>query len=100
MSAIYKLTKDCPKEEIFRLASQLWRAVISVPANIAEGFKRATIPDKLSHLNVDQGSLEEVQYYLILSCDLEYAATFVQKEDLEETSRLLGFHMKQLRRKR
>ena len=98
--AIYKLTKNFPKEEIFGLTSQFRRAAVSVPANIAEGFKRATIPDKLRHLNIAQASLEEVRYYLILSHDLDYSETLDQREGLEETSRLLEAYMKPLRKKR
>ena len=97
---IYKLTKTYPKNEMFGLTSQLRRAAVSVPANIVEGFKRATVPDKLRHYNIAQGSLEEVRYYLILSQDLEYAETSELMEDLEEVSRLLGAFMKSLRRKK
>ena len=98
--AIYKLTKDFPKEEIFGLTSQFRRAAVSVAANIAEGFKRATIPDKLRHLNVAQGSLEEVRYYLILSHDLEYGDTVDLREDSGEVSRILEGYMKTMKKKK
>ena len=96
---IYKITKTYPKNEMFGLTSQLRRAAVSVPANIVEGFKRATIPDKLRHYNIAQGSLEEVRYYLILSQDLEYAQTIDLMEDLEGVSRLLEAFMKSLKNK-
>ena len=97
---IYKLTKTYPKHEMFGLTSQLRRAAISVPANLAEGFKRVTLPDKLRFYNIAQGSLEEVRYYLILSQDLEYAQTTQLMEALEEVSRLLEAFMKSLKRKK
>jgi len=70
--AIYKESNLFPKEELFSLTSQLRRAVISVPANIAEGFKRPGIKDKLRFYNIAQSSLEEVKYFLILSKDLGF----------------------------
>jgi four helix bundle protein len=97
---IYKLSKTYPKNEIFGLTSQLRRAAISVPANIAEGFKRVTLADKLRFYNIAQGSLEEVRYYLILSQDLGYAQTIELMKDLEEVSRLLESFMKSLKRKK
>ena len=98
--AIYKLTKDFPKEEVFGLTSQFRRAAVSVAANIAEGFKRVTIPDKLRQLNIAQGSLEEVRYYLILSHDLEYGYTFDLREDSREVSRILEGYTKTLKKKK
>jgi len=48
------------------------RAAVSVPANIAEGFKRKGIKDKINFYNISQGSLSELQYYIILVRDLGY----------------------------
>ncbi|WP_080058993.1 four helix bundle protein [Spirosoma aerolatum] len=53
---IYKLTKHFPKEELFRLTSQLRRSAVSVPGNIAEGYRKRTIPDKAKFLNTAQGA--------------------------------------------
>ena len=86
---IYRLSKGFPRDEMFGLSSQLRRAAVSVPANLAEGFKRLTVPDKLRFFNMAQASLEEVRYYLILVHDLEYGDTFGLKEDLAEVSRML-----------
>ena len=96
---IYKLSKVFPKDEIFGLTAQLRRAAVSVPANISEGFKRATVPDKLRYFNISQSSLEEVRYYLILTHDLEYANTQSLKQDLEEVSRMLEAYMASLKKK-
>lgn len=67
---VYRLTKDFPKEEIYGITSQIRRASISISANIAEGYKRATRKDKARFLNISEGSLEEVRYFSILAKDL------------------------------
>ena len=69
---IYYITRDFPSEEKFGLISQMRRSAVSIPANIAEGFKKRTLRDKSNFYNIAQGSLEEVHYYLILSRDLRY----------------------------
>ena len=86
---IYRLSKGFPKDEMFGLTSQIRRAAVSVAANIAEGFKRVTVPDKLRFFNMAQASLEEVRYYLILVRDLEYGNTLRLRDALEEVSRML-----------
>ena len=96
---IYRLSKTFPKDELFGPTSQLRRAAVSVPANVVEGFKRATIRDKLRYLNIAQGSLEEVRYYLILCHDLGYGDTHDLMGDLEEVSRILEAYMKSLKKK-
>ena len=69
--ATYSLTASFPRCEIYCLTSQMRRASISVPANIAEGFKKRGVSDKTRFLNFAQGSLEEYRYYLILIQDLD-----------------------------
>src|SRR5205823_2527456 len=61
-----------PRSETYGLVSQLRRAAVSIPANIAEGFRRKGNPDKVRMLNIAQGSIEECRYYLILAEDLNY----------------------------
>ena len=60
---IYKITKCFPKEEMYGLTSQMWRASVSIPANIAEGFKKKGKADKLRFYNIAQGSIEEMKYF-------------------------------------
>ncbi|GJQ57924.1 MAG: hypothetical protein SCALA701_07250 [Candidatus Scalindua sp.] len=62
--SIYRFSKDFPKSEMYGLTSQIRRAAISVPANIAEGFKKRGKADKCRFMNIAQGSLEECRYYL------------------------------------
>ena len=87
--AVYKLTRCFPNEETYGLTSQMRRAVTSVAANIAEGFKKKGKADKCRLMNVSQGSLEESRYYLILSQDLGYGDTSGIMLHLEEVSQLL-----------
>jgi four helix bundle protein len=86
---IYDLTSNFPRAEAFGLTTQLKRAAVSVPANIAEGFKKRGKADKARLLNIAQGSLEEARYYLILGRDLGYYRDQTIFEQLEEVSRLL-----------
>lgn len=91
---IYKISQSFPKEELFGLTSQIRRSIVSVPANIAEGFKRKGIKDKLKFYNIAQASLEESRYYLILIDDLKIAKTSKLKDDLEEISKMLNSYCK------
>ena len=87
--ATYLLTSSFPSSEIYCLTSQMRRAAISIPANIAEGFKKRGPSDKMRFLNIAQGSLEECRYYLILVQDLGYGSTVEMEVPLEEVSKLL-----------
>jgi four helix bundle protein len=90
---VYSLTRGFPKEETYGLTSQLRRSAVSIPANIAEGFKKKGRNDKLRFLNISQGSLEESRYYLILARDLHYGETTLAMEQLEEVNRILEGYM-------
>jgi four helix bundle protein len=87
---VYSLTKQFPKEELFGLTSQFRRAAISIPANVAEGYSKKGVKDKMRFLNIAQGSLSECQYYLRLTKDLKYADVTQLDVDLEEVSKLLN----------
>jgi four helix bundle protein len=99
--SIYSHTKSFPKEEVYGLTSQFRRAAISVPANIAEGFKKESKADKLRFLNIAQGSLEECRYYFRLAFDLGYLSTeaLTVQEMIEQVSKLLYGYMKGIRNK-
>jgi four helix bundle protein len=86
--AVYRITDAFPKSEIYGLTSQRRRAAVSIPANIAEGFKKAGKADKARFLNRAQASLEESRYYLLLAQDLEYGDCSTIIKQIEEVSKL------------
>jgi four helix bundle protein len=87
---VYPYSAAFPKHETYGLAQQLRRAAVSVPANIAEGFRRRGKPDKVRYMNIAEGSLEECRYYLILAQDLGYGDAAKLARTAEEISRLLS----------
>jgi four helix bundle protein len=88
--AVYAFTAGFPKQETYGLALQMRRAAVSIPANIAEGFRRRGKPEKARYMNIAEGSLEESRYYLILAQDLGYGDTAQLAIALEEVSPLLS----------
>ena len=90
----YAFTALFPKQETYGLALQMRRAAVSIPANIAEGFRRRGRPDKVRFLNIAEGSVEECRYFLILAKDLRYGDPQKLAAMLEEVSRLLNAYSK------
>ncbi len=89
---VYKVTKNFPKEELYGLTSQLRRASLSVPTNIAEGASRQHKRDYLHFLFIARGSLAETEYLLHLARRLDYLSNeeFEKLEILgKETSKTL-----------
>ena len=76
---VYKKTKGFPREELYGLTSQLRRAVVSVPSNIAEGQGRNSTKEFLHHLSIAYGSLCEVGTQILIANRLGY----LEKRDLE-----------------
>lgn len=82
VTRVDKLTNQLPREERFGLASQIQRAAISVPANIAEGQARELPKPFLSHLSIARGSLAELDTLLEVAVQLEY----LREPDIAATS--------------
>ena len=70
--AVYELTEKFPKEEIYGLTSQMQRAAVSIPANIAEGYGRVHRGDYLQHLSISRGSLAELETHIALAARLGF----------------------------
>lgn len=98
----YRLTKAFPAEEEYGLTSQIRRASVSIPSNVAEGYGRRTVPDYLRSLYIAYGSVCELETQLLMSEDLNYIES--QKlntilEDIGEVERMLKALIKSLERK-
>jgi len=78
---VYRLTRAFPGDERYGLTSQVRRAAVSVPANIAEGYERTHRGDYLRHLSIARGSLAEVETHLAIATRLE----FVERQQTLET---------------
>jgi len=89
---IYKVTSGFPKEEMFGLVSQLRRAVISIPANIAEGYAYHSNKKFLQFLAIANGSLSEIEYYLELAKDMKFISKESYKE-LEDQRQKVGAYL-------
>ncbi len=92
VTSIYLLTQTFPKEELFGLVSQMRRASVSVPSNIAEGYARGTDKEKLHFLRVSSGSMSEVETQLMLSLNLGY----INQEKYNELAEVISSIWKQL----
>ncbi len=68
----YEMTKKFPKNELYGLASQLQRAAVSVPANIAEGRQRQHSKEFIQHLSIANGSLAEMETHILIAGRLNY----------------------------
>jgi len=90
---VYQLSKKFPAEERFRLNDQLCRSAASIPANIAEGYGRFSLKERVQFLYIARGSIEELKYHLLLAKDLGYLPinNFADlRSRLDNTARMLN----------
>jgi four helix bundle protein len=100
---IYKATKTFPKDEQYNLTSQIRRAAVSIPSNIAEGYGRKTTPDYIRSLYISYGSICELETQIMIAGDLEYISWEIMvniQEDIREVERMLKALIKSLESKR
>jgi len=81
---VYKITKNFPKEEIYGLTSQLRRAAVSIPSNIAEGFTRLHNKEYRQFLYISLGSCAELNTQIIISSRLSYLSNEKVNRTLNE----------------
>lgn len=72
---IYRLTRKFPKDELFALVSQMRRAAVSITSNIAEGFGRGSMKEKIQFYTIAHGSVTELQNQLLVSRDVGYISS-------------------------
>ncbi|WP_075898426.1 four helix bundle protein [Moorena bouillonii] len=99
----YKLTSKLPKTEIYGLSSQIQRAAVSIPANIADGKGRQHLGDYIHHLSIANGSLKELETHLLITGRLSYLKNSELQPVLElsdEIGRMLNSLMEKLKEKK
>jgi four helix bundle protein len=99
---IYTLTKSFPQEEKFGIVSQLNRASVSIPSNIAEGWGRESSKNYLQFLRISRGSLMEKETLLEISKNLNYindSEFKVISDNIEEVSKILQGLIKSIQQK-
>ena len=86
VTEIYKTTRQFPKEEIYGLTSQLRRAAVSIPSNIAEGQARLSKLEFKNFLSHARSSLVEVETQLLIACNLDYLSESAANQLLKQTT--------------
>ena len=85
---VYGVTRDFPKQETYGLTSQIRRAAVSIPSNIAEGHTREHLKEYLHHLSMAQASLAELETQLEISVRLRYLLPSLLEEVLRDLNSL------------
>ncbi len=96
---VYEVSKQFPREELYGLTSQMRRSAISIPSNIAEGFKRFSNKEYKQFLHIAQGSAAELETQVILSNQLGFLTDFqfgCLDEKIDYLSRMMTALLKKL----
>lgn len=100
VKTIYRITQTLPKEELYGLSSQIRRAAVSIPANIAEGQRRKGLKEFLQFLRISYGSASELETELLIAKDLYPKVDYSLAESLlEEVQKMLNAIIKKLESK-
>lgn len=91
---IYKLTETFPKNETYGLASQLQRAAVSIPSNIAEGCARSSTKETARFLDIAIGSIAEVETQLIIAQKLGYIQDITNLTEIHSKIKALTLGLK------
>jgi four helix bundle protein len=97
VETVYRATTDFPKQEMYGLSSQLQRATVSVPANLAEGHGRDSTKEYLRHVSIAVGSLAEVETLLTISERLHYIDRQLH-DSLQSACQSIGRMLRNLQR--
>jgi four helix bundle protein len=104
--AIYRVTKKYPKEELFGLISQMRRSAVSIPCNIAEGYRRKHRKEYIQFLHIASGSCGELETLIALSRDLNMVETdeldnlYYQQDEISRLLQALINSLSQPKRKK
>ena len=90
VESLYKITEEFPRSEIYELVSQMRRAVVSIPSNIAEGAARKSEKEFVQFLHVALGSLAELETQLLIARRLKYINCFPEGRIIEIRKMILG----------
>lgn len=88
VEAIYTITRSFPNEEIYALSSQMRRAAVSIPSNIAEGQSRRSSKEFLHHLSISNGSLSELETQILIAERLAYLSAENSAFLLDQTAEI------------
>jgi len=96
VEAVYRVTQCFPKSEVYGLASQMRRAAVSVPSNIAESHAREHLKEYLHHISMAQGSIAELDTQIEIACRLDYIDIETSQE-IAQQSRVVRAQLYALR---